>query len=102
MAHHLHADVAILGTGMGGGTLAWALRDCGAKVLLIERGTFLPKRTPKLGPDGGLWRESLQDEREMAGREWRLVFARRSLFRRRQHEGLRSRVAAIAASMISR
>src|SRR5262245_52429534 len=43
MARHHHADVAIVGTGMGGGTLARALRDCGAKVLLIERGAFLPK-----------------------------------------------------------
>jgi choline dehydrogenase-like flavoprotein len=37
-----HADVVIVGSGMGGGTLAWALRDCGAKVLLLERGAFLP------------------------------------------------------------
>jgi choline dehydrogenase-like flavoprotein len=37
-----HDDVVIVGSGMGGGTLAWALRDCGAKVLLLERGGFLP------------------------------------------------------------
>src|SRR5215212_5423778 len=36
-----HADVVIVGSGMGGGTLTWALRDCGAKVLLLERGKFL-------------------------------------------------------------
>ncbi len=28
---------------MGGGTLAYALRDCGARILLIERGDFLPQ-----------------------------------------------------------
>ena len=33
-----HADVVIVGSGMGGGTLAWALRDSGARVLLLERG----------------------------------------------------------------
>lgn len=36
------ADVVIVGTGMGGGTLAWALRDSGARILLVERGDFLP------------------------------------------------------------
>ena len=36
------ADVVIVGTGMGGGALAWALHDCGARVLLLERGDFLP------------------------------------------------------------
>jgi choline dehydrogenase-like flavoprotein len=50
MAHQIHADVAILGTGMGGGTLAWALRDCGAKVLLLERGTFLPQEPQNWDP----------------------------------------------------
>ena len=42
MARVQHADVVIVGSGMGGGTLAWALRDSGARVLLIERGDFLP------------------------------------------------------------
>ena len=38
-----HYDFIIVGTGMGGGTLAYALRDSGARVLLIERGDFLPR-----------------------------------------------------------
>jgi choline dehydrogenase-like flavoprotein len=36
-------DIIIIGTGGGGGTLAWALKDSGARVLLIERGDFLPQ-----------------------------------------------------------
>jgi choline dehydrogenase-like flavoprotein len=35
-------DIVIVGTGMGGGTLAYALRDSGARILLIERGDFIP------------------------------------------------------------
>jgi choline dehydrogenase-like flavoprotein len=35
-------DVVIIGTGMGGGTLARALKDCGFSVLLLERGSTLP------------------------------------------------------------
>jgi choline dehydrogenase-like flavoprotein len=45
-----HADVVIVGTGMGGGTLAWALRDSGAKVLLLERGDFLPSEPENWSP----------------------------------------------------
>ncbi len=36
-------DIIIIGTGMGGGTLAYALRNSGARILLIERGDFLPQ-----------------------------------------------------------
>ena len=36
-------DIIIIGTGGGGGTLAYALKDCGARILLVERGDFLPQ-----------------------------------------------------------
>ncbi|MBK7252033.1 MAG: GMC family oxidoreductase [Gammaproteobacteria bacterium] len=36
-------DVIVIGTGAGGGTLARALAPGGLKVLLIERGDFLPR-----------------------------------------------------------
>jgi choline dehydrogenase-like flavoprotein len=39
----LDTDIAIIGSGMGGGTLAYALRDAGARVLIIEQGDFLPR-----------------------------------------------------------
>jgi choline dehydrogenase-like flavoprotein len=35
-------DIVIVGTGMGGGTLAYGLRNSGARILLIERGDFIP------------------------------------------------------------
>jgi choline dehydrogenase-like flavoprotein len=38
-----HYDFIIIGTGMGGGTLVYALRESGAKILLLERGDFLPR-----------------------------------------------------------
>jgi choline dehydrogenase-like flavoprotein len=37
------ADVVIVGSGMGGSTLAYALRQSGRDVLVIERGHFLPR-----------------------------------------------------------
>jgi choline dehydrogenase-like flavoprotein len=36
-------DVIIIGTGAGGGTLAWALASTGKRVLLIERGDYVPR-----------------------------------------------------------
>lgn len=36
-------DIVIVGSGMGGGTLAYALKDSGARILLLERGDFLPR-----------------------------------------------------------
>jgi choline dehydrogenase-like flavoprotein len=38
-----HYDVIIIGTGAGGGTLANILAPSGKKILVLERGTFLPK-----------------------------------------------------------
>ncbi|OWY65151.1 dehydrogenase [cyanobacterium TDX16] len=38
-----HYDVIIIGTGAGGGTLAYCLAPSGKKILILERGTFLPK-----------------------------------------------------------
>ncbi len=35
-------DIIIIGSGAGGGTLAYALKDSGARVLLLERGDYLP------------------------------------------------------------
>ena len=40
-AESYEADIVIVGSGMGGGTLAYALRESGAKVLLVERGDFI-------------------------------------------------------------
>src|SRR5256712_7586759 len=36
-------DVAIIGTGAGGGTLAYALAPTGKKILLLERGDYVPR-----------------------------------------------------------
>jgi len=50
MTERIEADVAIIGTGPGGGTLAWALRESGARVVLLERGGFLPSEVENWSP----------------------------------------------------
>jgi choline dehydrogenase-like flavoprotein len=44
-------DIVIIGSGAGGGTLAHTLVNAGKRVLLLERGTFLPREMDNWSPD---------------------------------------------------
>ena len=44
-------DVVIIGSGAGGGTLAYALAGTGKRILLLERGDFLPREMDNWDPD---------------------------------------------------
>ena len=46
----IDCDILIIGSGMGGGTLAHATRDSGARVLVVERGDFLPREDANWSP----------------------------------------------------
>ena len=39
----MHYDIIIIGTGAGGGTLAYRLAKSGKQILILERGSFLPR-----------------------------------------------------------
>ena len=45
-----HYDVIIVGTGAGGGTLARTLAPSGKRILLLERGDFLPREMDNWDP----------------------------------------------------
>jgi choline dehydrogenase-like flavoprotein len=67
-------DIVIIGTGAGGGTMAHALSGTSARVLLLERGDFVPQEEENWNPEA-VWkqlryqtRESWRDDR---GREFR-------------------------------
>lgn len=45
-----HYDVIVIGSGMGGGTSAYALKDTGLQVLVVERGDFLPQEPENWDP----------------------------------------------------
>lgn len=47
----MHYDVIIIGTGAGGGTLARQLAPSGKRILLLERGGFLPREHENWDPD---------------------------------------------------
>src|SRR5437764_7753552 len=50
MASNGHYDVIIIGTGAGGGTLAYKLAPTGKKILLLERGDYVPREKANWDP----------------------------------------------------
>src|SRR5437016_13204274 len=49
-----HYDVIVIGSGAGGGTMAYALAPTGKRILLLERGGFLP-REPQNWDPAAVW-----------------------------------------------
>ncbi|MEO8123349.1 MAG: NAD(P)-binding protein [Burkholderiales bacterium] len=45
-----HYDVIIIGSGAGGGTLAHRLAPSGKRILLLERGDYLPRELQNWDP----------------------------------------------------
>jgi choline dehydrogenase-like flavoprotein len=62
-------DVVILGSGAGGGTMAHALAPTGARVLVVERGGYVPREPENWSPEA-VWRDLRYrtDERWVDGR----------------------------------
>jgi choline dehydrogenase-like flavoprotein len=61
-----HYDVIIIGTGAGGGTLAYKLAPSGKRILILERGGFLPREK-----DNWDSRAVVTDAKYNAKEEWR-------------------------------
>ncbi|MBS1598775.1 MAG: GMC family oxidoreductase [Bacteroidetes bacterium] len=47
---HNHYDIIIIGTGSGGSTLSYKLASSGKKILILERGGFIPKEKENWDP----------------------------------------------------
>ena len=60
-----HYDFIIIGTGAGGGTLAYKLATSGQKILVLEQGNFLPKEKANLDT-----KEVSQKERYRTSEIW--------------------------------
>src|SRR2546427_7180837 len=50
MSQATHYDVIIIGSGAGGGTLAYKLAPSGKRVLLLERGDYVPREKDNWNP----------------------------------------------------
>jgi choline dehydrogenase-like flavoprotein len=51
-----HFDIIIIGTGAGGGTIAHALSDTPARILVVERGDFVPREDENWNPEA-VWKQ---------------------------------------------
>jgi choline dehydrogenase-like flavoprotein len=51
-----HYDIIIIGTGAGGGTMAQALSQTSARILILERGDFVPQENENWDPDA-VWKK---------------------------------------------
>jgi choline dehydrogenase-like flavoprotein len=60
-----HYDVIIIGTGAGGGTLAHRLAPSGKRILLLERGGYLPRE-----PENWDSHEVFNRDRYVSGETW--------------------------------
>src|SRR5271157_5156134 len=60
-----HYDVIIIGTGAGGGTLARSLASSGKRILLLERGDWLPRE-----PENWLAEEVFVQNRYVSADTW--------------------------------
>jgi choline dehydrogenase-like flavoprotein len=58
-----HYDLVVVGSGAGGGTLAQALSGTPARILILERGDFVPQEDDNWNPDA-VWRERRYRARE--------------------------------------
>ncbi|MGH9176107.1 MAG: FAD-dependent oxidoreductase, partial [Vicinamibacterales bacterium] len=58
-------DVIIIGSGAGGGTMAYALASTGARILILERGDFVPQEEENWNPHA-VWK----DLRYRASEQW--------------------------------
>ena len=60
-----HYDIIIIGTGAGGGTVAHELASTGKKILILEKGGFLPREKANWSP-----KEVYQDKHYYTKEEW--------------------------------
>jgi choline dehydrogenase-like flavoprotein len=54
--HTEHFDIVIIGSGAGGGTMARALAPTGRRILVIERGGFIPQEAQNWSPEA-VWKD---------------------------------------------
>jgi choline dehydrogenase-like flavoprotein len=67
-----HYDVIIIGTGAGGGTLAHKLAPSGKRVLLLERGGYLPREPENWDSEQVFGRDRYLSEEQWYDRDGRL------------------------------
>ena len=82
-------DVIVIGSGAGGGTLVHRLAPSGKRILLLERGDWLPREPQNWSAARRLRRQPLRLAGHLVRRRRQAVPAAGALLRRRRDEALR-------------
>ena len=96
-----HYDVIIIGTGAGGGTLAHALAGSGKRILLLERGNFLPREMGNWDPRPVFVEGKYISKDTWFDQRWPAVPAPGPLLRRRGDQAVRRGAVPAAAQVTS-
>ena len=94
-------DVIIIGTGAGGGTLAHRLAPTGKRILLLERGDYVPREKDNWSSRAVNVDAQVPHERSVARQGRQAAPSAHELLRRRQHQILRRRALPAAARKTS-
>ena len=84
-----HYDVIVIGSGAGGGTLTYALAPTGKRILLLERGDYLPREPENWSPQANWLTAALPQLGQVDRPERQAVHPEAALLRRREHQVLR-------------
>ena len=95
-------DVIVIGSGAGGGTLVHHLAPSGKRILLLERGDWLPREPQNWLARGRVRRRPLHLARHLVLRGRNGVPAAGALLRRRRDEALRRRAVPAAQGGLRR
>ena len=82
-------DVIIIGSGAGGGTLAHRLAPSGKRILMLERGDWLPREAENWDRAAGVRRQPLRLAGHLVRHGRQAVPAAGALLRRRRHQDVR-------------
>ena len=94
-------DIIIIGSGAGGGTMAHALADSPARILILERGDFVPQEDENWSPEA-VWKQlRYQTKERWIDERGEGVPSVHALQRRRQHEVLGQRAVPPAPRGLS-
>ena len=84
-----HYDVIIIGTGAGGGTLAYHLAPSGKRILILERGDYVPREKANWDPQLVNVDAHYNTKESLARQRRKGPASAHQLLRGRQHQVLR-------------
>ena len=85
----MHYDVIIIGTGAGGGTLAYRLAPSGKRILLLERGDYVPREKDNWSSRAVNVEAKYHTKEVWRDADGQAAASAHELLRRRQHQVLR-------------